>query len=665
MIVKLIVSLIGILCTRYTLMLIIANYIHFNHTARLEFSFDFTLLNQYPKLMLIINIVTALISVMILSGMFSKSISKKKDKDQKNFSHLSSIHEAKRSLTRVQFKKTPKNWVMNENSKLTKVDLFFDPFKIYYNKVITFFRIDDWHKLNTIKHFQIGNEDHIMRSGIPIYTPRFRKKTIFVDANDNHNLIYGTTNSGKTFSIVLQMIELMRMAKESGVINDPKGEIYEYTAQQFKDDGYDVIRLNFINPEAGDGWDILEQIWTAWKNEYQRYSQELSEWNKKARSLSPAEKAVWLYTRPEPDYSVALEYLRDMCNTLTNDPNLKDPFWNESAGDLLFGAIAFLMEESVYFEDLIKDHINFKSVRFLLSYADIKLTKEQKELLEVHSDNVLGAIVEKTRKQTDISYMHLIDYCKLPDQTKQSVKKVLNTKINMLTMNEQIMRMTSYSTFNVSDLGKKKMVIYLIVHDEKKTFYPIVTIFLNQLYEAIINEARGHKGRLPIPVNIILDEFGNFPNWKNVQSALTAGRSRGVRFTLAIQDTSQLEETYGKSVSTTIQNNCLNTIYILGSQPETLKSFSEMCGSRLVWIPSRKWYESRPVITIDRLQKLNVGEVVIHRQRKSPFVARMIPYNKCKFYQGKNANPNELLPPKPKVKHINLSDKFIKYGIEI
>ena len=95
---------------------------------------------------------------------------------------------------------------------------------------------------------------------------------------------------------------------------------------------------------------------------------------------------------------------------------------------------------------------------------------------------------------------------------------------------------------------------------------------------------------------------------------------------------------------------------------DTLKRFSEMCGSRQIWLPSKSWYETRPVISIDRLQKLNLGEVVIHRQRKSPFIARMIPYDRCKFYRGKNMNPNEERSPKPAVRWIDMKALLSNYG---
>lgn len=662
MIKKIIISLIGIIAARIMIELAAINIINLMVNEKLEFTLDFGILDIDPKIRLVLNIITLLIAMSILMGMFSKSDRKQLDKDKKNFTHLSSVHEAKRSLTRIQFHEVDGQWELNHHTLLSNIDIILNPPKLIYDAILTFLRVDDWHKLNTIKKWNIDGKTVKQRAGLPIYMPRFRKKTLFVDANDNHSLLIGTTNSGKTVSVILQLIETVRMAGECAVINDPKGELYEYTAKQFSDDGYNVIKLNFVTPEASNAWAPLELAWSAWKEAYLVYCELLQEWKNEETSLSPQEKSEWLERIPEPDYSKAIEYLKDLANSLTYDPNVKDPFWNDSARDCIIGMAAYLMEEGIKNGDFSDGIINFKAIKMGLNYAEEKLSKEQKKALNVRSDNVLGALLEKSRRMDDTSYDYLMDYCSAAEQTRQSIKKVLATKMDILTMNEQTMRMTSYTDFDLKDLGQKKTVIYMIVHDEKKTYYPLVTIFLKQLYETIIHSARGNEGRLPIPVNIILDEFGNCPPLKDVQSMLTAGRSRGVRFVLAVQDLSQLNDVYGKEVANTIKNNCSNTIYILGSQEETLKEFSALCGSRQVWLPSRKWYETRPLISVDRLQKLNWGEVVIHRQRKSPFIARMIPYNKCRFYKGKNMNPNTIKPPKPSVKWIDLKELLSNYG---
>lgn len=638
--------------------LVAINFVNVIMLKNLSFTLDFSLLNYDKRVAMITYLIIIVITLFMVLNMLSGNIKKKLDDDQENFSHISSVYEAKKGLQRVQYKRIDGRWCFCENTVLSSLDYALNPMKKGINGILTFFRVDDRHKFNTITKWKIADEEHLMRAGLPVYMPRFRKKTMFLECKDVHTLINGTTFSGKSVSVILQMIEMIRMAGECAVINDPKGELYEYTAKQFEEDGYEVIRLNFVNPEASDDWGILDYAWNEWKRAYKIYEEELKDWNTEGKNLSAKEKALWLSRKPEPDYSVAIEYLTDMANILTYEKNANDQFWNNSAGDVITGLLAFLMEEGTRLENIsdMDPYINFKSMRMCSIIGDEPLTKEEMKLLQVKNKFVLPAYLELSRKSDDLSIMKLKDYFEAAEGTRTSIKKVLSTKTSLLTMNEQIMRMTSKSSFNLADLGKKKMAIYLIVHDEKKTYYPLVTLFIKQLYETIINQARGNKGRLPIPVNVILDEFGNMPPLKDVQNMLTAGRSRGVRFTLAIQDISQLDDVYGKTVAQTIQNNCNSTVFVLGSQPETLKNFSAMCGNRQVWLPARQMYESRPLISVDRLQHLNLGEVVIHRQRKSPFITRMIPYYKCKFYQGKRADPNDLKPKKEKVAWLNVRE---------
>ena len=154
------ISLLGTLLARILMDLAAINLINTLVFDRLEPSFDLSLLDQVPQAKLVVNILTSLIAVFIFLGMFSKSTKKKLDDDKKNFTHLSSIHEAKRSLTRVQFHETDKGksakedtrWGLNETSFLAKADRILNYPKLPYNALLTFLRIDDWHKFNTVRH---------------------------------------------------------------------------------------------------------------------------------------------------------------------------------------------------------------------------------------------------------------------------------------------------------------------------------------------------------------------------------------------------------------------------------------------------------------------------------------------------------------------------------
>ena len=108
MIRKLMISLLGILLARILMDLAAINLINTLVFDRLESSFDLSLLDQVPQAKLVVNILTSLIAVFIFLGMFSKSTKKKLDDDKKNFTHLSSIHEAECSFMKQIKESQPK-----------------------------------------------------------------------------------------------------------------------------------------------------------------------------------------------------------------------------------------------------------------------------------------------------------------------------------------------------------------------------------------------------------------------------------------------------------------------------------------------------------------------------------------------------------------------------
>lgn len=55
---------------------------------------------------------------------------------------------------------------------------------------------------------------------------------------------------------VAQMIE----RNESAVFTDPGGRLYAETADRFKEHGYTIHCLNFLNPDSSDGWNCMKTI---------------------------------------------------------------------------------------------------------------------------------------------------------------------------------------------------------------------------------------------------------------------------------------------------------------------------------------------------------------------------------------------------------------------
>ena len=88
-------------------------------------------------------------------------------------------------------------------------------------------------------------------SGIPVGSIDDK---VILATGSAHNLVIGTTGSGKTQAITLPFLYTVKETGESAIIKDVKGELYEMTANDFKRAGYEVIALDFSNPNLGNSW---------------------------------------------------------------------------------------------------------------------------------------------------------------------------------------------------------------------------------------------------------------------------------------------------------------------------------------------------------------------------------------------------------------------------
>jgi type IV secretion system protein VirD4 len=141
--------------------------------------------------------------------------------------------------------------------------------------------------------------------------------------------------------------------------------------------------------------------------------------------------------------------------------------------------------------------------------------------------------------------------------------------------------MTSRQDHSIENIGIEKTAVFLIVPDEDKTRNVLATIYIDQVYQSLVNLANKRGGRIPRRVNMLLDEFGNLPPIPEFDSKLTVAGGRGIRFTLAVQDVTQLKTLYDKRAQT-ITGNCHNWIYIKTADVETAKLISEKTGKYTV-----------------------------------------------------------------------------------
>ena len=399
-------------------------------------------------------------------------------------------------------------------------------------------------------------------------------KKIWVDNGEAHNIVVGSTGSGKTQAIVFPLVQSLAKRGESMIITDPKGEIYENTANMLRERGYNIVILNFRNPQNGNAWNPLGLPYTLYK---------------------------------EGNTDKAIELLDDLAKNILYDENSKDPYW-ENAGADYFSGLALGL-----FEDAKPEEVNLNSMNLMSSLGEERFGGPNNNYIKEYFNG---------KDPSKPAYINASGTVFTAEETKQGVLSTFKQKVKIFSSRDNLSEMLSYSDFDMKEIGRKRTAVFMIVQDEKKTLHPLATIFIKQCYETLIDVAQESGGKLPYRTNFILDEFANMPPLKDVTTMVTAARSRLIRFTFIIQNYAQLTQVYGKENAETIKGNC-NITYLISSELQALEEISKMCGE--VKSKEKDKTASTPLVTVSDLQRLSQYEVISLRLRTMPFKTKLVP----------------------------------------
>lgn len=408
--------------------------------------------------------------------------------------------------------------------------------------------------------------------GIPLIN---NGKEIWVDDGEYHNLIIGSTGSGKTQMTVQPMVKCLAKSNQSMIITDPKGEIYENNANELRERGYEIVLLNFRDPQKGNCWNPLALPYSLYK---------------------------------EGNSDKANELLDDLAMNILYDEKSQnsDPFWEKTSADYFAGLALAL------FDDANENEINLNTINLMTTAGEEKF--RNKTYMQHYFSY---------KDQSSPAYVNVSSTLLAPSDTKGSILSVFKQKIKLFSSRENLSEMLSHSDFDMKDIGRKKTAVFIVVQDEKKTYHSLVTIFIKQVYETLIDVAQESGGKLPFRTNFILDEFANMPPLKDVTTMVTAARSRAIRFSFIIQNFAQLYQVYGKENGETIKGNCGNIVYLISSELAALEELSKMCGEEKS--KEKDKTASTPLITVSDLQRLPQWSMVVLRIRMMPFKTKLTP----------------------------------------
>ncbi len=308
----------------------------------------------------------------------------------------------------------------------------------------------------------------------------------------------------------------------SYVFTDPKGELYDRTAGYLKEHGYDIKVLNLVRPQYSDGYNPLMHI-----------SSEL-------------------------DVDV-------IANTIVKGQKTdsgSDPYWDDMAEMLLKALIYYLIATRPEEE------------QNLASCA---------ELVRAANKNGGSNLLSDLMSQLPYDHPARMYYKSIeiaPEKTYGSILSSLQSKLGKFD-SKDIAELTSTDTINFEEIGSKKTAVYVISSDTHTAYDFLLTIFFSQMIQQLYDYADQNGGRLKERTYFILDEFANIGKIPDFDKKISTSRSRGISFSVILQNIDQLEAVYEKSYET-IMGNCDTHVFLGSNSFKTVEYFSKQLGEKTI-----------------------------------------------------------------------------------
>ena len=309
----------------------------------------------------------------------------------------------------------------------------------------------------------------------------------------------------------------------SYVFTDPKGELYDKTAGFLQKNGYDIKVLNLVRPQNSDGYNPL------------------------------------MHVSSELDVDV-------IANTIVKGQKSEsgsDPYWDDMAELLLKSLIYYLIATRP------EEEQNLASCAELVRAANNK-----------GGSNLLSELMNQLPYDHPARmYYKSIEIA--PEKTYGSILSSLQSKLGKFDSKE-IAELTSTDTIDFEDIGRKKTAVYVISSDTHTAYDFLLTIFFAQMIQQLYDFADKNQGlRLPVPTFFILDEFANIGQVPDFDKKISTSRSRGIQFSVILQNLDQLEAVYEKSYETII-GNCDTHVFLGSNSQKTVEYFSKALGEKTI-----------------------------------------------------------------------------------
>ncbi|MDO5556593.1 MAG: type IV secretory system conjugative DNA transfer family protein, partial [Clostridia bacterium] len=246
----------------------------------------------------------------------------------------------------------------------------------------------------------------------------------FID-DDLHSLTVGATRSGKTRNLVIQTILNTGLAGENMIISDPKGELFQYTAKTLERLGYKVLTLDFKTPLKSSRYNFLQPV------------------------IEAIEKK---------DIPKGVNYSSDIVESLVGEVGNREAIWiNGEKSVEKTGIMAVVMENKSN-----KEYQNLPNVYHFIS----KMCAEQTDKTML-MDTFLSTLTDDHPAVASFAAARIA-----PSKTRASFFTSALATLSIF-IDSYVSSMISESEIDINKFNEEKSVLFMILPDEKTTFYSL------------------------------------------------------------------------------------------------------------------------------------------------------------------------------------------------
>ena len=384
-------------------------------------------------------------------------------------------------------------------------------------------------------------------------------------------LVIGGSGAGKSRSYAIP--NALNCGNCSMVICDPKSEILRKTGGALKANGYEVRVFDLLSPDTSFCYNPLA------------------------------------YVRDDKDVLRLIETL--IQSTTPPGAQSSDPFWTKSETALLQALVLYLMHEAP------KEEQNFAMVMEMLAAAEVR---EEDEEYESPLDILFARLEMRDPESIAVKQYHVFKMG--AGKTLKSILISVGVRLSAFNL-PQIARLTYTDDLHLEEMGEKKVALFCCIPDSDKSLNYLVGMIYGQLIQTLYYVAdRKYKGRLPVPVHLLIDEAPNIAlPTDNFLPWLSTMRSRNIFCSYIAQNMAQLKALF-KEQWESLVGLCDEFLYLGGNEKETHKYISELMGKET--LDTNTYGYSR-----GRSGSFNVNDQQTGRELLTPDEVRMLDNRKA------------------------------------